>query len=179
MSQVMQDMLAALDENQIDRESETLEKFYASVRLRASGIDNAEGRQRIITELYEKFFKVAFPRVAESLGIVYTPVEIVDFIIRSVEYVLKDQFGASISDPGRPHPRPVHRHRHLHRPPAAVRADQPARSGPQVRQRAARERDPAARLLHRRDQHRSHLPRTWPGASTCRSAASCSPTPSR
>jgi predicted helicase len=100
VSQVMQAMLAALDENQIDRESETLQKFYASVRLRASGIDNAEGRQRIITELYEKFFKVAFPRVAESLGIVYTPVEIVDFIIRSVERVLKDQFGASISDPG-------------------------------------------------------------------------------
>ena len=100
VSQVMQDMLAVLDENQIERESETLEKFYASVRLRASGIDNAEGRQRIITELYEKFFKVAFPPVAASLGIVYTPVEIVDFIIRSVEHVLKDQFGASVSDSG-------------------------------------------------------------------------------
>ena len=100
VSQVMQAMLAALDENRLDRESETLDKFYASVRMRASGIDNAEGKQHIITELYERFFKVAFPRVAESLGIVYTPVEIVDFIIRSAEYVLREQFDASISDAG-------------------------------------------------------------------------------
>jgi predicted helicase len=100
VSQVMQVMLTALDENQITRESETLDKFYASVRMRASGIDNAAGRQRIITELYEKFFKIAFPRVAESLGIVYTPVEIVDFINNSIEHVLREQFGASVSDPG-------------------------------------------------------------------------------
>ncbi len=49
-----------------------LEKFYASVRLRASGIDNAAGKQSIIKELYEKFFKIAFPRISERLGIVYT-----------------------------------------------------------------------------------------------------------
>ena len=70
------------------------------MRLRAEGVDNAEGKQKIITELYERFFKIAFPRASESLGIVYTPVEIVDFIIRSVEYVLKTEFGASISDVG-------------------------------------------------------------------------------
>ncbi len=100
VSQVMQGMLDVLDEQKLDRETETLEKFYDSVRVRAEGIDNAEGKQKIITELYEKFFKIAFPRAAESLGIVYTPVEIVDFIIRSVESVLHTEFGASISDPG-------------------------------------------------------------------------------
>ena len=68
--------------------------------MRAAGIDNAEGKQQIITELYEKFFKNAFPKAAESLGIVYTPVEIVDFILRSVEHLLHDEFGASLNDEG-------------------------------------------------------------------------------
>jgi predicted helicase len=100
VSQVMQGMLDALNDQNLSQEAETLEKFYDSVRVRAEGIDNAEGKQKIITELYEKFFKIAFPRDAESLGIVYTPVEIVDFIIRSVETVLRTEFGASLSDNG-------------------------------------------------------------------------------
>ncbi|OLR89612.1 DEAD/DEAH box helicase [Actinokineospora bangkokensis] len=100
VSLVMQDMLDALDNQGIEKESESLDKFYNSVRMRAEGIDNAEGKQRIITELYEKFFKNAFPKAAESLGIVYTPIEIVDFILRSVEHLLDTEFGASLNDAG-------------------------------------------------------------------------------
>jgi predicted helicase len=100
VSIVMQEVLDVLDRANIQQESESLEPFYESVRRRAAGIDNAEGKQRIIVELYEKFFKLAFPRAAESLGIVYTPVEIVDFIIRSVESVLGTEFDASMSDRG-------------------------------------------------------------------------------
>ncbi len=98
VSRSMQAMLDALDEHNVDSEAATLEKFYDSVRDRAQGIENAEGKQKIVAELYEKFFKLAFPRAAESLGIVYTPVEIVDFIIRSVDYLLRTEFGASLSD---------------------------------------------------------------------------------
>jgi len=98
VSKSMQAMLDALDEQNVDTEAATLEKFYDSVRQRAQGIENAEGKQKIITELYEKFFKLAFPRAAESLGIVYTPVEIVDFIIRSVDRLLRIEFSASLSD---------------------------------------------------------------------------------
>ncbi|HZL05223.1 MAG TPA: DEAD/DEAH box helicase family protein, partial [Coriobacteriia bacterium] len=100
VSKVMQGMLDALEGQNLDAEVEPLERFYESVRLRAAGIDNAEGKQKIVNELYEKFFKTAFPKAAESLGIVYTPVEVVDFIIRSVEHLLREEFGASISDPG-------------------------------------------------------------------------------
>lgn len=100
VSIVMQDMLDALDEQGIESEVETLEKFYASVRLRASGIDNAEGKQKIITELYEKFFKNAFPKAAASLGIVYTPIEIVDFILRSVDHLLRTELDSSLDDEG-------------------------------------------------------------------------------
>jgi predicted helicase len=98
VSTAMQGMLEALEGKSVAEESETLQKFYESVRKRAEGIDNAEGKQRIIIELYDKFFKTAFPKMVEQLGIVYTPVEVVDFIIHSVNDVLKKEFDRSISD---------------------------------------------------------------------------------
>lgn len=98
VSIVMQEMLDLLEEQAIDKEREVLESFYASVRQRASGIDNSAGRQTIIKELYEKFFKNAFPRLAEKMGIVYTPIEVVDFIIRSADEALKQEFGVGLSD---------------------------------------------------------------------------------
>jgi predicted helicase len=56
-----------------------------ALRLRAFlGIETASGKQKIIIELYEKFFKSTFPKTVEQLGIVYTPVEIIDFILNSV-----------------------------------------------------------------------------------------------
>lgn len=94
----MQSMLELLEGKQIESDTESLKKFYDSVRSRASGIDNAEGKQRIIIELYDKFFKTAFPKLVDKLGIVYTPVEVVDFIIHSVSDVLQKEFGRSISD---------------------------------------------------------------------------------
>ncbi|GAA4035131.1 DEAD/DEAH box helicase [Arthrobacter methylotrophus] len=100
VSQVMDSMVDILEKYNLDSEVANLESFYRSVRVRAEGITNAEGKQKIVTELYEKFFKLAFPRTAESLGIVYTPVEVVDFIIRAVDDVLAKDFGASISDEG-------------------------------------------------------------------------------
>ena len=100
VSVAMQGILAQLDQHALEREQESLEKFYDSVRRRASGIDNAAGKQRIILELYDTFFRTAFKSTAERLGIVYTPVEAVDFILHSVEAVLKGTFGASLSDKG-------------------------------------------------------------------------------
>jgi len=94
----MQTMLDLLEDQAFDKDAETLQKFYESVKMRASGIDNAEGKQRIIIELYDKFFKTAFPKMVEKLGIVYTPVEVVDFIIHSVNDVLKKEFDRSLSD---------------------------------------------------------------------------------
>ncbi len=98
ISTSMQTMLDVLEDQALDKDSETLDKFYQSVKKRAEGIDNAEGKQRIIIELYDKFFKTAFPKMVEQLGIVYTPVEVVDFIIHSVNNVLQKEFNRSISD---------------------------------------------------------------------------------
>jgi len=98
ISQSMQTMLDILEEQAIEKETKELEKFYESVKMRASGIDNAEGKQKIIIELYDKFFKTAFPKMVEKLGIVYTPVECVDFILYSVNDVLKKEFGKGLTD---------------------------------------------------------------------------------
>ena len=100
VSRVMQRMVEELEGYGLEAETEELAEFYASVRRRVEGIDNAEGKQKVINELYERFFKVAYPKVAESLGIVYTPVEIVDFIIRCVQDLLRREFDVSLSDEG-------------------------------------------------------------------------------
>lgn len=100
MSQAMQGVLDALDEHRLDKEADTLERFYESVRQRASGIDNAAGKQKIVVELYDKFFRNAFPKMTERLGIVYTPVEVVDFIIHSVNDVLQSEFGQTLGSDG-------------------------------------------------------------------------------
>lgn len=98
MSQAMQQVLDQLQEHHLDKERNTLEDFYASVKMRANDINSAEGKQRIVVELYDKFFRNAFPRMTERLGIVYTPVEVVDFILHSVEHVLKTEFNSSMAD---------------------------------------------------------------------------------
>ena len=99
VSQAMQAMLDRLQQQSLAEESETLQRFYDSVRKRAAGIDNAEGKQRIIIELYDKFFRTAFPKMAEQLGIVYTPPEVVDFIIHSVDALLQRAFNRRLAQP--------------------------------------------------------------------------------
>jgi predicted helicase len=98
ISQSMHGIITALNERNKKEDTEKLDKFYVSVQQRASDIDNSEGKQKIIVELYDKFFRTAFPKVTEKLGIVYTPVEIVDFIIHSVEDILQKEFGRGMTD---------------------------------------------------------------------------------
>lgn len=100
VSRAMDAVLKVLDEQGLVKEQNRLEDFYESVRIRAEGIDNLKAKQDIIIQLYDKFFKVGFKETTERLGIVFTPVEVVDFIIHSVDDVLKKHFGKSISDEG-------------------------------------------------------------------------------
>lgn len=100
VSRALQGVLDVLDGQNLQKETETLERFYASVRMRAAGIDDATAKQKIVVELYDKFFRAAFPELTERLGIVYTPVEVVDFIIRSVDEVLRREFGQTLSNEG-------------------------------------------------------------------------------
>ncbi|WP_288431763.1 type ISP restriction/modification enzyme [uncultured Stenotrophomonas sp.] len=100
MSKAMQAVLDVLDELHLEKEADTLQAFYDSVKLRAEGIDSATGKQKIVVELYDKFFRNAFPKMTERLGIVYTPVEVVDFILHSVDHLLRQEFGQTLGSQG-------------------------------------------------------------------------------
>ena len=100
VSQAMEDTLESLQERGLEKETEGLENFYRDVRVCVQGVTDAASKQRIIAELYQRFFKLALPDTASKLGIVYTPVEVVDYIIRSVEDLLNEKFAASLSDEG-------------------------------------------------------------------------------
>lgn len=92
------DRLASVFETFVDRETQILKEFYRLIKVRARGLDKEAERQDFLRQLYDTFFKVAFPKTAERLGIVYTPVEIVDFLVKSTEAVLQDEFGMSLAD---------------------------------------------------------------------------------
>lgn len=100
VSRAMETVLSQLHEHNLAKESESLAKFYASVERRAADVVTANGRQELIYKLYDSFFRGAFPTLTQRLGIVYTPVEVVDFIIHSVNDVLKAQFGQTLGSKG-------------------------------------------------------------------------------
>ena len=98
VSKAMEQMVSLLGEKGLMKEQDKLEKFYESVKDRASNIDNLEAKQKIIIQLYDKFFKTAFKETTDRLGIVFTPIEVVDFILTSVNEVSKQYFNKSISE---------------------------------------------------------------------------------
>lgn len=97
VSSAMEQIIAELSQYGFEKEQKELQPFYDSVRLRAEGIDNAQAKQKIIITLYDKFFATGFKSTTERLGIVFTPVEVVDFIVRSVDVVLRRHFGKTIA----------------------------------------------------------------------------------
>lgn len=100
VSKAMEIVLDQLHHHNIGKEAETLQGFYDSVRRQSEGIKTASGRQALVVRLYDQFFRSAFPAMTQKLGIVYTPVEVVDFIIHSVNDVLQSEFGQTLGSKG-------------------------------------------------------------------------------
>ena len=98
ISIVMDGAIVELQKYGLETELKDIEGFYKSVEDRVSGLDSHDARQPIISELYGRFFKIAFPKMADRLGVVYTPPEIVDFILRSVDHALRENFGRGLTD---------------------------------------------------------------------------------
>ena len=97
VSSAMEQIVEELSQFGFEKEQKELQPFYDSVRLRAEGIDNARAKQKIIITLYDKFFSTGFKSTTERLGIVFTPVEVVDFIVKSVDVVLRKHFGKTLA----------------------------------------------------------------------------------
>ena len=98
ISKAIENILEKIYETNIKTENETLEKFYASVRRKAKDIISSTSRTALLNQLYERFFKNAFPKTTDKLGIVYTPIEVVDFINNSIEQILKKEFRKSLNN---------------------------------------------------------------------------------
>ncbi|MEY8700853.1 type ISP restriction/modification enzyme [Streptococcus ferus] len=97
VSSAMEQIVTELSQYGFEKEQKELQPFYDSVKLRAEGIDNAQAKQKIIITLYDKFFSTGFKSTTERLGIVFTPVEVVDFIVKSVDVVLRKHFGKTLA----------------------------------------------------------------------------------
>ena len=161
VSQALSRLVELMEVEGLENETRELEGFYESVRRRAQALDNAEARQKVLLELYERFFQVALKKEAERLGIVYTPIEVVDFILHSADHALHQHFGRRLTDEN------VHildpftgTGTFIVRLLQNLGTDPGRGQGSQIPVGAARQRDRAAGLLHRRHQHRGVLPRT-------------------
>ena len=100
VSQAMEAMLHSLEQRGLEKETAELNSFYRDVQVSVRGITGAAAKQQVIANLYQRFFRLALADAAKQLGIVYTPTEVVDYILRSVEDVLRQEFNASLSDAG-------------------------------------------------------------------------------
>ena len=77
-----------------------LNPFYTAIERTAATIDDFSQKQGFLNTVYEQFFQGFSVKVADTHGIVYTPQPIVDFMVRSVEEILKTEFNRSLSDSG-------------------------------------------------------------------------------
>lgn len=98
VSRSMESIIEHLDRHRVDSETAELAAFYESIHERAALAKSEKSRQDLIKGLYESFFRTAFKDLADQLGIVYTPIEIVDFILQSADVALQKHFGHRLTD---------------------------------------------------------------------------------
>ena len=80
------------------RSIERLRFYYGAIRRAADTVSDFQEKQTFLKGIYQDFYKAYNPKAADKLGIVYTPNEIVDFMIRGTDYLLKTHFGRSLAD---------------------------------------------------------------------------------
>ena len=78
----------------------SLDHFYLAIERTAATINNFSQKQHFLNTVYEQFFQGFSVEVADTHGIVYTPQPIVDFMVKSVEQILRNEFDTSLSDEG-------------------------------------------------------------------------------
>ena len=77
-----------------------LERFYTAIETTAATITDYAEKQGFLNTVYENFFQGFAVNVADTHGIVYTPQPIVEFMVRSVEALLDQEFGRSLAEEG-------------------------------------------------------------------------------
>ena len=101
VSQIMNDVIEEIvAQDLLSDLQRSLAPFYESVQKRIRGIIDPTTRHEVLKELYETFLKTAFPNLTDLLGVVYTPVEIVDWLLHSADDAMRQEFGVGLGDKG-------------------------------------------------------------------------------
>ncbi len=98
ISKALDKMVEKLSTLGLQGETKDLKNLYESVKTEAMHAKSQKSQQQLIKNLYNTFFKVAFRKQSEKLGIVYTPIEVVDFILRATNGILKKHFNTDFND---------------------------------------------------------------------------------
>lgn len=83
-----------------ENEHSELDSFNRTIVQRIEAAHTLAGRREIMRTLYDHFFSQSFPQMSKHLGIIFTPIEVVDFIIRSADDTMRTAFGQRLGDPG-------------------------------------------------------------------------------
>lgn len=98
IAKALDKMVQKLSTLGLEGETKDLKNLYESVKTEATHAKSQKSQQELIKNLYNTFFKEAFKKQSEKLGIVYTPIEVVDFILRATNGILKKHFNTDFND---------------------------------------------------------------------------------
>lgn len=98
IAKALDKMVQKLSDLGLEGETKDLKNLYESVKTEAAHAKSPKSQQELIKNLYNTFFKEAFKKQSEKLGIVYTPIEVVDFILRATNGILKKHFNTDFND---------------------------------------------------------------------------------
>ncbi|MGL2563848.1 type ISP restriction/modification enzyme [Helicobacter pylori] len=98
IAKALDKMVLKLSDLGLEGETKDLKNLYESVKTEAMRAKSQKSQQELIKNLYNTFFKEAFRKQSEKLGIVYTPIEVVDFILRATDGLLKKHFNTDFND---------------------------------------------------------------------------------
>ncbi|ABF84720.1 hypothetical protein HPAG1_0653 [Helicobacter pylori HPAG1] len=98
IAKALDKMVEKLSTLGLEGETKDLKNLYESVKTEAAHAKSQKSQQELIKNLYNTFFKEAFKKQSEKLGIVYTPIEVVDFILRATNGILKKHFNTDFND---------------------------------------------------------------------------------
>ncbi len=98
IAKALDKMVLKLSDLGLEEETKDLKNLYESVKTEAAHAKSQKSQQELIKNLYNTFFKEAFRKQSEKLGIVYTPIEVVDFILRATNGILKKHFNTDFND---------------------------------------------------------------------------------
>ncbi len=98
IAKALDKMVLKLSDLGLEGETKDLKNLYESVKTEAARAKSQKSQQELIKNLYNTFFKEAFKKQSEKLGIVYTPIEVVDFILRATNGILKKHFNTDFND---------------------------------------------------------------------------------